>query len=151
MGDYDRARAILKLYQACEKAAASPRASLPDGMPVSHTSGDAMTAMRAWKVDVAWAIHMATGSDLTGAVVLIHRLTRQQHSQANGWLTIAREVGLSKEMTELMFECTLEIFIRELDRWQIPDVYWTRPVASFNLPDRCAAHGHGQACAAGAA
>ena len=107
-----------------------------------HDAMNALRAMQDWKLSVRWAL---TRVGLVGATILVFHLTRQQKSQANSFYTIAKEVGLTKAETELMFEVSLAIFIRELNDRQIRDTYWEEPVEEM-ASDRCAASEGGEQC-----
>lgn len=107
-----RVRDILSVWVACEKATAGVKGI----MSVRKDQRD----MWDWKVSVTWALK-ACGRE--NAHILIARLTRQQKSQANSWLTIAREVGMTRPDVEAYFNLGVLLFLGEMQRRRIPDHY----------------------------
>ena len=76
---------------------------------------------------MSWSIRRC---GLVGATILVNRLTRQQHSQANSWKTIARETGMTTGEAELIYLLSVDTFLSEIDRRRIPDDYKDEALAA---------------------
>lgn len=112
---YSRAREVLCRLKSCEAMKATTRA-----VGINQMRHGPELHVREWVTNVRWAL---THCGLVGATVLVYRTTRQQKSQANSFVTIGRELGLSSAETELIFDIALAIFIDKLDTRRIPDSY----------------------------
>lgn len=107
-----RARSILSRLKSCEKYTAAARSTMA-GIPDENR-------MRDWVISVRWAVKRC---GLVGATILVYHLTRQQHSQANSFQTIGRELGMPSVEAQLIFDLSLATFLKQLDDRKIPDDY----------------------------
>ena len=116
-----RASLILRRLKACEQYVASA------GSTFSKRESN---GIRDWVLSVHLVLRRV---GLTGTAILTFRLTRQQHSQANGFKQIAVDVSrlrrsngleaITAEEAELCYLLALEEFLRLMTTRNIADDY----------------------------